>query len=333
MLLLISQDVSINESFTGFISFTFNGKEKDDEWNGTTGGALDFGARIYDSRIGRWLACDPLAAKYPCLSPYQFVANMPLIAIDPDGKYIYILTPQTQNDGTIVYTATRVNEDLSNVTDENIKNMLVVNNSTPSGCAEFTKYINSSDKHVIITLADLSNYQSNSETQGLTKAKNSNITESHFDANGNYEENSQIDLLSSDNSQWLETDIPYVEGSEYNVVFLDENHVKNDDVYEVANTFEHELDAHISGYIENAKGNAEHYAYGVFPSYDAANKFMGYTICKDSKAYMNLIELATGKANGDPLQFAVLKSIIDESTIGKEDFDKLVKEHGDSGTK
>lgn len=69
--------------------FGFNGKEKDKETYGE-GNEYDFGARIYDPRIGRWLALDPLQAKYPSLSPYNFVANNPIIAIDPDGKKIVV---------------------------------------------------------------------------------------------------------------------------------------------------------------------------------------------------------------------------------------------------
>lgn len=53
------------------------------------GNSLDFGARIYDSRVARFLSLDPLAAKYPSLNPYNFVANSPLRFIDPDGKKIY----------------------------------------------------------------------------------------------------------------------------------------------------------------------------------------------------------------------------------------------------
>ena len=68
--------------------YGFNGKLKDNEITGVDGASYDFGARIYDSRIGRWLACDPLSIKYPELSPYQFVANNPLIFIDPDGEKI-----------------------------------------------------------------------------------------------------------------------------------------------------------------------------------------------------------------------------------------------------
>lgn len=48
--------------------------------------AYDFGARIYDARLGRWLSTDPLGAEYPGLSPYNFVANSPIYYVDPDGK-------------------------------------------------------------------------------------------------------------------------------------------------------------------------------------------------------------------------------------------------------
>jgi RHS repeat-associated protein len=65
--------------------YGFNGKEKDDEVKGG-GNSLDFGARIYDSRLGRWLAIDPLQEKYPFLSPYNFTGNNPILFVDYDGK-------------------------------------------------------------------------------------------------------------------------------------------------------------------------------------------------------------------------------------------------------
>lgn len=65
--------------------FGFNGKEKDDEIQGD-GNACDFGSRIYDSRLGRWLSLDPEMSKYPAISPYAFSLNSPLMFNDPDGK-------------------------------------------------------------------------------------------------------------------------------------------------------------------------------------------------------------------------------------------------------
>ncbi|GAL87798.1 RHS repeat-associated core domain-containing protein [Sporocytophaga myxococcoides] len=65
--------------------YGFNGMEKDDEVKGS-GNSYDFGARIYDPRIGRWLSLDPSAAKYVGWSPYNFVRDNPIRYVDPDGK-------------------------------------------------------------------------------------------------------------------------------------------------------------------------------------------------------------------------------------------------------
>ncbi len=54
--------------------FGFNGQEKDDEIKGT-GNNLNFKYRMYDPRIARFFAVDPLAAKYPYNSTYAFAEN------------------------------------------------------------------------------------------------------------------------------------------------------------------------------------------------------------------------------------------------------------------
>ncbi|HTM65468.1 MAG TPA: RHS repeat-associated core domain-containing protein [Flavipsychrobacter sp.] len=66
--------------------FGFNGKEKDNEPKGI-GNSLDFGARIYDSRLGRWLSIDPQVEDMPWQSPYQFASNSPIYKLDPDGNW------------------------------------------------------------------------------------------------------------------------------------------------------------------------------------------------------------------------------------------------------
>ena len=60
--------------------YKFTGKERDDETQYDY-----FGARFYDSRIGRWLSVDPLAEKYAGWSPYNYAMDNPLIYVDPDG--------------------------------------------------------------------------------------------------------------------------------------------------------------------------------------------------------------------------------------------------------
>jgi RHS repeat-associated protein len=75
--------------------YGFNGMEKDDEVKGT-GNSYDFGARMYDSRVGRWLSTDPLAHKYPTMSPFVFCANNPIIYVDPDGRDIIYAGTEAQ---------------------------------------------------------------------------------------------------------------------------------------------------------------------------------------------------------------------------------------------
>lgn len=45
----------------------------------------DYDARFHLPDIGRWLNIDPLAEKYSNISPYAYVNNNPINAIDPDG--------------------------------------------------------------------------------------------------------------------------------------------------------------------------------------------------------------------------------------------------------
>jgi RHS repeat-associated protein len=61
-------------------SYKFNGKEQDEET-----GNYYYGARYYTAELGVWLSVDPLAEKYPSLSPYNFVENNPLLLVDPTG--------------------------------------------------------------------------------------------------------------------------------------------------------------------------------------------------------------------------------------------------------
>ena len=62
--------------------YKFNGKELQ-----TTGnlGLLDYGARMYDTKIARWLVQDPLAEKLYSITPYRFSLNNPINITDPYG--------------------------------------------------------------------------------------------------------------------------------------------------------------------------------------------------------------------------------------------------------
>ena len=59
--------------------YGFNDMEKDDEVKNVAGSSYDFGARMYDSRLGRFLSIDPLFKIYPEISPFAFCANNPIM--------------------------------------------------------------------------------------------------------------------------------------------------------------------------------------------------------------------------------------------------------------
>ncbi|WP_207516014.1 RHS repeat-associated core domain-containing protein [Longitalea luteola] len=64
--------------------FGFNGKENDNDVKGE-GNQQDYGMRIYDPRVGRFLSIDPLTTGYPWYTPYSFAGNKPVWKIDIDG--------------------------------------------------------------------------------------------------------------------------------------------------------------------------------------------------------------------------------------------------------
>jgi RHS repeat-associated protein len=64
--------------------YGFNGEEKSDEVYGE-GNLYDYGFRIYNPRLGRFLSVDPISKNYPWYTPYQFAGNKPIECIDLDG--------------------------------------------------------------------------------------------------------------------------------------------------------------------------------------------------------------------------------------------------------
>ena len=99
--------------------FTFTGKERDEE----TGYGY-FGARYMDHELmTMWLSVDPMADKYPNISPYNYCAWNPVRLVDPDGREfgdIYNLRGQhigsdRRNDNVVYLKSTWSNRQLSTV--------------------------------------------------------------------------------------------------------------------------------------------------------------------------------------------------------------------------
>ncbi len=83
--------------------YKYNGKELERllalDW-------YDYGARWYDPVLARWHTVDPLAEKYPDISPYVYCHDNPVNKIDPDGmddyytifgNYLYSDNKETDN--------------------------------------------------------------------------------------------------------------------------------------------------------------------------------------------------------------------------------------------
>ena len=65
--------------------YGFNGKELDPEGMGGGGSTYDYGFRIYNAQLGKFLSVDPLTRAYPQYTPYQYAGNKPIKYIDLDG--------------------------------------------------------------------------------------------------------------------------------------------------------------------------------------------------------------------------------------------------------
>ncbi|WP_271767595.1 Ig-like domain-containing protein [Aquimarina algiphila] len=69
----------------------FGGKEEQNELGMSW---MDFGARNYDTSLGRWMNIDPLAESFYLVSTYNYALNSPIYFIDPDGNTV---TPAFKN--------------------------------------------------------------------------------------------------------------------------------------------------------------------------------------------------------------------------------------------
>ena len=90
--------------------YGFNGKENDNEVKGERN-QQDYGFRIYDSRLGKFLSVDPLYKEYPWNSTYAFAENDVIRSIDLDGaeKKIVTIRNWKNSDGVWISSKTEVN--------------------------------------------------------------------------------------------------------------------------------------------------------------------------------------------------------------------------------
>jgi RHS repeat-associated protein len=83
----------------------FNGKEKDNEVYGE-GNLYNFGARIHDARIGRFLSVDPLYKKNAGSSTYSYAANNVISCMDKNGMDSFLAITQPSPGSNVLWVTT-----------------------------------------------------------------------------------------------------------------------------------------------------------------------------------------------------------------------------------
>ncbi len=87
---------------SGDYRYGFNGKEDDRDFSKSQL-IQDYGFRLYNPALGKFLSVDPLTKSYPMLTPYQFAGNEPIRSIDIDGLERLIVNTDGSTTGEIFF--------------------------------------------------------------------------------------------------------------------------------------------------------------------------------------------------------------------------------------
>ena len=101
------------------------------------GGGLtyDYGFRIYNPALGKFLSVDPLSPDYPWYTPYQFAGNKPVWKIDIDGleELENCLASSRNDSSTRVYLrddSSAHDEDLEDTDENSLVTLLDINDQS-----------------------------------------------------------------------------------------------------------------------------------------------------------------------------------------------------------
>ncbi len=172
--------------------YRYNGKELEEDFGLNW---YNYGARMYDSAVGRFTGVDLLADSYAPFSPYSYVANNPLRFTDPTGQYIVdengnkVTANVTQNDDG-VYSATFTDSDGNEISadsdfGQNTGTIVNAMLQTETGREQFGK-LNDSEVGVTLNLSKEENIRKNAKGQTVARFGGTKITGYEENSDGTY---------------------------------------------------------------------------------------------------------------------------------------------------
>jgi RHS repeat-associated protein len=156
--------------------YGFNDKENDRETVSSGQGTQDYGMRIYNPALGRFLSLDPVAARNPMMTPYSFASNTPIQAIDLDGletyHYMRVKAAKTGKTSLVLYNVERVYK--------TIQTGWVYNNKSVWGRYPVYKTVEDKTKRYVVHQTDKTYHQKG--TKNWAEYYDENVEFSSYDA-------------------------------------------------------------------------------------------------------------------------------------------------------
>ncbi len=295
--------------------YGFNGMEGDDEVKGK-GNSLNFGARIYDPRIGRWLSRDAFARDYVPISSYVFALNNPIYFVDPDGNTIYdsegnAVTIKPNKDGTLTITGT---------TDANLSSLLISTwNDSEEGKSTIKKLNKKKIKATVIVHSERSivlyegkdGEKNAGENVGFSQVgdDNSEVLIEIFGYDAETVANGQLD---GDITDYTITDLNAAEGEQD----VDPESLSKEEIAFIESKLQEDKDTHQGSTGADASlSEANRKAYSVINEADKSNK---------SERNINTFIFEAANALGQAQMYAAGKGDAEASKYGERKGRKAV---------